>query len=381
MANFELSDYQKNILNFVANERGNLLVDAKAGSGKTTTLIMIANEIAKKNNKCLFLAFNKSIVADLQAKVPSEETCMVRTVHSLGYKFIQSHLFKKYQKDYNLSVDDNRLRNYAKEYYDDNFKGIIEFYNATGSTDISYTTSEMIEFAPNLDEKELKDLHNNLITDFKELCVQCRNYNVDYKSNSVGMREIVDKFCPTLNLYVDDVLQDYMKLPTAVINRLKDEFENPKKSDEDGKYNIIIDYNDMIYFPVYYNMTVPSKVRPFINTVLVDEAQDLSVLEQKFVYLLNNNFNRFIFVGDERQSIYAFAGADTQAIGKLKDTFVLKHLPLNICYRCPENVIRLAKSIVPSIEWNKARADAGIVKFVTMKETVDSIRPRRCTDR
>ena len=95
MSDFELSSYQKNIMNFVSTQRGNLLVDAKAGSGKTSTLILIADELTKSGNKCLFLAFNKHIVEELQTKI-TNPNCLIKTVHSLGYSFIASYLYKKH---------------------------------------------------------------------------------------------------------------------------------------------------------------------------------------------------------------------------------------------------------------------------------------------
>ena len=52
---FQLSSYQQDIVDFVKFQKGNLLVDAKAGSGKTSTLIMLADELTKCGNKCLFL--------------------------------------------------------------------------------------------------------------------------------------------------------------------------------------------------------------------------------------------------------------------------------------------------------------------------------------
>ena len=62
--------------------------------------------------------------------------------------------------------------------------------------------------------------------------------------------------------------------------------------------------------------------------------------------------------------IYGFAGADTKSIKNLKKNFDLTELPLNICYRCPKNVIKLAQDIVPSIDWNHKREDDGIVEFI-----------------
>ena len=54
-----------------------------------------------------------------------------------------------------------------------------------------------------------------------------------------------------------------------------------------------------------------------------------------------------------------FNGADTKAIDRIKDNFYPKELPLSICYRCPEKVVRLAQKFVPDIEWNKDRPDKG----------------------
>ena len=59
---------------------------------------------------------------------------------------------------------------------------------------------------------------------------------------------------------------------------------------------------------------------------------------------------RLICVGDRHQSIYAFRGADTQAIPRLIERLNAVILPLSVCYRCPKVVIEAAKKIVPSIE-------------------------------
>lgn len=77
--------------------------------------------------------------------------------------------------------------------------------------------------------------------------------------------------------------------------------------------------------------------------------------------------------GDSKQAIYAFAGADTQSIQNLTKEYDLKQLPLNICYRCPENVVKLAKTIVPELEWNVDREDKGEVSVLTQTELYGNI--------
>lgn len=374
----ELSDYQKAIIEYVRNTNNNILVDAKAGSGKTFTLIMVAEELTAKGNQCLFLSFNKHIADELQQKI-TNPSCMIRTVHSLGYSFIASYLCKVYGfNNFDLKTEESKLRNLVREYYDKYFRPRIDLYNATGvytEEDLEKLKSsqEPSENGEALDDKALKELHNNLISDFVGICNFSRLYNVNYKMEG-SLYKLVKKFSWYLDAYMDDVLSDYQDLVIAVLDKTKELFENPQIG-PDGRPIIEIDYTDMIYFPVYYNMGVPAKIRPYLDTILVDECQDLSILQQKFIQMLSTNFNRFIFVGDKFQSIYGFSGADTSAIEKLNDTFILNRLPLNICYRCPENIVKIAKQIVPTIEWNDKRPDAGEVHFISMEEAVKLLKP------
>ena len=63
----EPSKYQKDILDWVKNGSGNCVVDALAGTGKSTTLEMIAQNLPDKS-RMLFLAFNKHIKDELLQK-------------------------------------------------------------------------------------------------------------------------------------------------------------------------------------------------------------------------------------------------------------------------------------------------------------------------
>lgn len=376
MSEYELSSYQKAIMNYVKTQRGNLLVDAKAGSGKTTTLVMVANELTNSGKKCLFLAFNKHIVEELQSKIQSTD-CLIKTVHSLGYSFILSYLYKKYGKDnYKVEVDTGKLRALVKEYYEKEFKKRLDMYNATGTVSSDdFVTSDMIYDAPQLSEEEMKALHSDIISDFVSLCNFSRFYNINYREDYIGLRKLAKRFCWHLFSYIDDgVFDDFNELIIAVIDKTKELFEKPEE-DMMGKPIIRIDYADMIYFPILYDMRVPYSVKQYCDTVLVDECQDLNILQQKFIRKLDTGYNRFIFVGDKKQAIYAFAGADNHSIEKLDEIFFLQHLPLNICYRCPENIVRLAQPLVPEIEWNRNRPDRGEVKFLTMDEAISQITP------
>ena len=341
---FELSSYQENILNFVKYKTGNLLVDAKAGAGKTSTLLLIADELTNQNKKCLFLSFNKHIAEEIGKKLNNNENCMSKTVHSLGFTFLRSYLYKKHNTNYELVVDTTKLREIVKQQYN---KLCFDKIQKQHIEDMS--------------EDDLKTLHNDLISDFVKLCNFSRYYNINYKATD-SLKPLIYKHCDQLNNYVPEI-PNYQQVVINSLDYTKYLFENPEINDL-GQPVYVVDYVDMLYFPVYYNMYVPFSIKSYLDTVLVDEAQDLSILQQMFIKKLTTNDNRFIFVGDAKQAIYGFAGADTNSINNIKRLFVLDELPLNICYRCPEKVVKVAKSIVPSIEWNTKREDKGIVELI-----------------
>ena len=80
---------QHAIFDAVASMAGhNLVVRARAGSGKTTTALMSLNE-APEGGK-LMVAFNKHIAEELRRRAP--EGVDVRTLHSLGLATLRRHL-------------------------------------------------------------------------------------------------------------------------------------------------------------------------------------------------------------------------------------------------------------------------------------------------
>lgn len=345
--NYQLSKYQENILNFVQNEKGNLLVDAKAGSGKTSTLLLVADILNKQDKNCLFLAFNKSIVEELQNKIEDNNKCLVKTLHSLGLTFLKSYLYRKYKQDYVLNINTNKMRDLVKY-----------FYEQCCMEDVIKANEDSLSL------DEIKELHTNYISDLITLCDFCRLYYVNYK-DSDAVKHLMFKCCMYIDKHYKDEIINYSEVVCNVLDTNIYQFENPEFNDK-GQAIFNIDYTDMIYFPVLYNMNIPYSITGYLDIILVDEVQDLSILQQYFVKLLNTGYNRYIFVGDKKQAIYGFAGADSNSIDKIKQNFLVNELPLNICYRCPEKVIKLAQELVPEIEWNKARSDIGDVGTVNI---------------
>jgi len=104
-----------------------------------------------------------------------------------------------------------------------------------------------------------------------------------------------------------------------------------------------IDFDDMLFIPVRNRW-----VRPKYDLVVVDEAQDMNVTQ----LLLARGMcrGRLLVVGDDRQAIYGFRGADSQSIDRLKNELSAVEMPLTITYRCPKSIVEYAQRLVPDYQ-------------------------------
>jgi len=120
----------------------------------------------------------------------------------------------------------------------------------------------------------------------------------------------------------------------------------------------IADFTDMLWLPVMHGATFRTYM-----WVFVDECQDLSPLRLEIAMRSVSKSGRMVFVGDDCQAIYGFAGADTESFDNVIKRAQGKVLPLPICYRCPTSHIALANAIVPDIVAREG-AEEGSVRHV-----------------
>ncbi len=107
--------------------------------------------------------------------------------------------------------------------------------------------------------------------------------------------------------------------------------------------------------PHVFDITVEECHNFYANGILVHNCQDLNRTQMELLPRLVNPGGRIVVVGDPRQAIYSFRGADEGAFETLRATLDAKILPLTVTFRCPKAVVREAQVMVPDIE---ARADA-----------------------
>lgn len=117
----------------------------------------------------------------------------------------------------------------------------------------------------------------------------------------------------------------------------------------------LIDFSDQIYMSVCY-------AAPFTqyHSLVVDEAQDLSVLQHKMALRSLRPAGRALIAGDAFQAIYAWRGAEATSLYDLQKHFEAQSFPLTISYRCPKAVVQEAQRWVSDIEAHP-NAPAGLV--------------------
>lgn len=298
------SHFQLAIFDAVAKTEDNLLIEATAGSGKTSTAVHALN-YASRYPRAAFVAFNRSIAQDFKSKLP--ESVHASTYHSLGLKSIIAARGKvRVEESKNFLI----------------FQKLIESMPDGSRTLIQEYRSEVLRLA-SLVKNTLAEPTLAGIQDVAD------TYNIDTGSNGES----------------DFVIDTALKVFQA------------SYADES-----CVDFDDMIYW------CAVGRVQPLeFDLVVTDECQDLNAARLSMLLKMTRGGGRSIAVGDRDQAIYSWAGAHTGAMDALKEATNATELPLSITYRCPASHVRLAQEIVPHIQ-ERPNAPEGIIRDITERE-------------
>jgi superfamily I DNA/RNA helicase len=102
-----------------------------------------------------------------------------------------------------------------------------------------------------------------------------------------------------------------------------------------------ITFDDMLFVPVVNKYAVP-----LYDWVIVDEAQDMNYSQLRLAMASCKADGHIVVVGDDKQAIYGFRGADSCALDRLKVELKADELGLNTTYRCPKKVVEQAAKLV-----------------------------------
>lgn len=333
--------------------QNNLVVRARAGTGKTTTILEGLFRAPEKRKVCA--AFNKRIAEELLLKYAkkigiaadliasaelgnkdatkaleravAESGCDIKTLHSIGFALVR--LYRE---------------------------GVF-IEKRSGTRESKLAEAVCGNQAPD----KIKRLVGKAITKAREI--------VPHAKERGQLLDLLEEFELIPEKEWDDsgFGADYVEARTLEALELAAGVRNGEE----------IDFADMLFLPVRNGW-----LRPMYDLGVVDEAQDMTATQLELFLGVIKPEGRICIVGDDRQAIYAFRGADWQSLDRLKAELKAEELGLTVTRRCAKQIVARAKILVPDYEV-APEAPEGMVssipsieKLVEMAELNDFILSR-----
>lgn len=288
------SPQQQALFDWVENGQGSAIVRAVAGAGKTTSLI----EALRRMNGNVFLgAFNRKIADEIKAKAAEAGVArpgiFISTMHGAGYS-----AWRRLAPS--VKVNDSKVR----DILDSAAK------RKPAVAEVVSPVAKLVSFG----KHTLAGVKWKL-DDFERWLHLIDHYGVDQDvPEGVSLEQIAH-------------------LASWVSRKSLDSCHE------------VIDFDDMLLAPIAYD------ARFYRNDwVLIDEAQDTNQARRELARRMLRPGGRLIAVGDDKQAIYGFTGADAGALDLISKDFKCTWLPLTVSYRCPRAVVAVARTWVDHIE-------------------------------
>lgn len=277
-----------------------VLLEAVAGSGKTTTLV---DNLDVMKGSTLLMAFNKKISLELEERIAKCQPLVrmnttVGTVHSVGLRAWKAAGFKSRVQGgkLNFLISDMIPAGHPFFKAKSLIRSLVSFAKSAG-----FGLNSEAEYFPPLEDnfawQQLVD-----------------HFNLEAELDSAGISA-----------------QEAIKLAKIILNQSNQQLS-------------MIDFDDMIYLPLLNNVQFTK-----YQNILIDEAQDTNATRRELAFRMLKPGGRIIAVGDPHQAIYGFTGADANALVNIKKRAGAKHMPLSVCWRCDHAIIEHARKVVSHI--------------------------------
>jgi DNA helicase-2/ATP-dependent DNA helicase PcrA len=296
------SPLQEAVFAEVKDTQRHMVIEAFAGSGKTTTIEELVRRIPR-HLAVLCLAFNVRIRDELRRRVPSHID--VSTLNGLGFGAIRDR-WK------GVTVNPKRTRELVAQ--------IIP-------RDVTRDDRAQVERLSRLAKSWVSETDDEI----RQLMLE-HDCVIDWDRYPAHGAAPGDWSAPSR--YDEGHLFGWVRQVLHLSKRESAE----------------VDFDDQVYIPAAEGWSTGS-----YDVVLVDETQDLSRGQIRLALRALRRGGRVIAVGDRHQAIYGFRGADSESMTRLiealsQTTAGVAVLPLSVSYRCATSIVDEARTVVPEIE-------------------------------
>lgn len=298
------SEQQQEIFQWFADPFCNhLVVRARAGTGKTTVIIEGVKRAPEKS--ILICAFSKIIQQELEARIGKDYPHIkAQTLHSVGYGCVR-RFRENIKVEFNSSRADALTETVCGRSTPDAIKKIVSKLHTKGR-----------EIAP----------HATKAGELLDLAIRFECEPDEQWANSGFPLERVEELALA-------AMEEAANIQSGAT----------------------IDGSDMIFLPVRNHWLTGT-----FDLVVVDEAQDMTTAQLEISQGVLKSGGRICVVGDDRQAIFGFRGADSDSLDRLKGELNAGELGLTTTYRCGKNIVRWAQDLVPDIEAGPDNGDGEI---------------------
>ena len=344
------SSYQKKLIDFVVNGKGNGIVQAVAGSGKTTTIMQALGGLRTKYG-------TKNVTEeDWRGVFYGNVKIDCKTTHSLFLRLAGG----KKQGNHNFTIVDSKttliLRGgdqTVKTKTGNVYVPVIaqgkELFNTIKKTSEKYAKQIYMEKYTPKDQITVENLVIRIITKLVGIC----------KNTGVG-------FFPNKPMTIKTLKEQYYYYELRPYIKDNNLAGTLAEIEEDDNGTSLFDFtlecleiglmleqywdmDDTFYMSAMLGLWKKYNYKQ--DFIFVDECQDTNLVTQFLIkQYLKPNKGRAIAVGDVSQAIYMFTGAHSQAMQAFKDTFKATEIPLSLCYRCGSKIIEITNQIFNYID-------------------------------
>lgn len=359
------SEYMKNIVNTIQQEQNvvirdnktnNLIVQGIAGSGKTSVALhriaylLYKLEYLNSNNVLIFSPNNifKEYIGNVLPEL-GEDNTLITTFHEFASTYIKEYYRVEPYSEFLARYYKNEYQNndLIKYKLSDNIIPILENYAKT-ITNLTRFINDITYKEQIISKEELNDLLKNrynkfnLFDRFDYIAEKINNrYYSGKKQEKVRLKSLLLKNINT-STNMKDVYksfydsQEFLNDYNGYFNR-NENIKNLNKK--------VLNYEDSTLF-IYLKFLLTSiPYRVSTKLVVIDEAQDYTLLQYKIIKLLFRNTD-FTILGDVNQTINPFYKYDNLNI--LENIFdgISKYVELNKTYRSSPEIIEYSNKIL-----------------------------------
>lgn len=346
-------------------DAGNFDAAAKIDSAKIGTVHSIALDFIKKFWYLLDYGANVQTITERDAEFYMSQSLAKivseRDENGRLKKEKELDIFRKFRDFYNICDGNSQRPDY--HFWEKNLHDIVEkmeyydVHDVQESINENLKTIKFIYFFNEFPEKKIQEMRDYLSRYYDHI----KNYTTDAAtkqkpiikpllsegtdigkfavlaskmSSPVGGAKRIENLCPGYTQFMVDVnnltvskfnlaiMEPFIEAIFNLAKEWRDDYVNYKK------HNHIIDFNDMerLFLQLITNeKEVQDHIRENFRLVMVDEFQDSNPIQLKIFNRLSEIIAKAdghsYWVGDPKQAIYGFRGADTELVNSVSKNF------------------------------------------------------------